>query len=78
MGRMISDEEIHTFLRRNAASYSSQISLIQAAVDLLWPEGAPTGGAERVVRLCLDGPAGRRPRTTPSGRLVMMPGTSPL
>ena len=53
MPTTISDSDIETFLRRNASEYPSQISLIQAAVRLLWPTGAPSGGAERVVRLCL-------------------------
>ena len=49
MPTTISDGDIETFLRRNAGEYPSQIRLIQAAVRLLWPKGAPTGGAERVV-----------------------------
>jgi len=49
MPTTISDIDIETFLRRNAGEYPSQMSLIQASVRL----GAPTGGAERVVRLCL-------------------------
>jgi len=53
MPTTISDNDIATFLLRNAREYPSQISLIQAAVRLLWPKGAPTGGAERVVRVCL-------------------------
>ncbi len=79
MSRTITDEEIQAFLQRNADSYSSQISLIQAAVDLLWPDGAPTGGAERVVRACLENPVGRiSPRGSPLGRLATASGTSPL
>ncbi len=78
MARVISDDEIQAFLRRNAERYPSQISLIQAAVGLLWPEGAPTGGAERVVRVCLDGTTRRLPGSSPSGRLVASPGTSPF
>ena len=54
MPTTISDNDIAVFLRRNAGEYPSQISLIQAAVRLLWPNGAPEGGAERVVRVCLD------------------------
>ena len=53
MPATISDGDIETFLWRNAGEFPSQISLIQAAVRLLWPKGAPTGGAERVVRVCL-------------------------
>ena len=55
MPTTISDGDIETFLRRNADEYPSQISLIQAAIRLLWPKGAPTGGAERVGRVCLGG-----------------------
>ena len=46
MPATISDGDIETFLRRNAGEFPSQTSLIQAAVRLLWPKGAPTGGAE--------------------------------
>ena len=78
MARVISDDEIQAFLRRNADRYSSQMSLIQAAVALLWPEGPPTGGAERVVRLCLDGTVSGLSHPTPSGRLLSAGGTSPI
>ncbi len=78
MARVISDDEILAFLRRNAKHYPSQVSLIQAAVGWLWPEGVPTGGAERVVRVCLDGTARRLSGSSPSGRLVASPGTSPF
>jgi hypothetical protein len=54
MPATISDGDIEVFLQRNAPEYPSQISLIQAAVRLLWPNGPPSGGAERVVRVCLD------------------------
>jgi hypothetical protein len=53
MPATISDGDIEIFLQRNAREYPSQISLIQATVRLLWPNGPPTGGAERVVRVCL-------------------------
>jgi hypothetical protein len=53
MARVVSDDDIEVFLRRNAADYPWQISLIQAAVRLLLPHGAPSGSAERVVRVCL-------------------------
>jgi hypothetical protein len=52
----INDGDIEMFLRRNAGEYPSQIGLIQAAVRLLWPNGPPSGGAERVVRVCLGQP----------------------
>jgi hypothetical protein len=78
MARVISDDEIRVFLRRNAGHYPSQISLIQAAVNLLWPEGVPIGGAERVVRACLDGARNGLSSTTATGRLLSAPGTSPF
>ena len=78
MPRIISDDDIQTFLRRNAELYQSQISLMQAAVDLLWPEGAPTGGAERVVRVCLDGALRHLSTSSSSGRLSPASGTNPL
>ena len=78
MARVIDDDDIQTFLRRNAHRYSSQISLIQDAVRLLWPDGPPTGGAERVVRACFDSPARRLTSPSPSGRLIPATGTNPL
>ena len=69
MPTTISDGDIETFLRRNAGEYPSQISLIQAAVRLLWPKGAPTGGAERVVRVCLRRRLDGIPRASASPRL---------
>jgi hypothetical protein len=65
----ISDSDIEFFLRRNAQDYPSQISLIQAAVRLLWPDGAPAGGAERVVRVCLGVPQARLPSPAGSSSL---------
>lgn len=53
MRRQISDEEIKKFLRSNSKHYPTQMSLLQAAVRQLWPDGPPTDGGERVVRLCL-------------------------
>lgn len=78
MARIISDDDIKGFLRRNADHYKSQITLIQAAVDVLWPDGPPTGGAERVVRACLDSPLRRSSSPSPSGRLFPVSGTNPL
>ena len=69
MPTTISDGDIETFLRRNAGEYPSQISLIQAAVRLLWPKGAPSGGAERVVRVCLGQRPDGIPRASASPRL---------
>lgn len=65
----VNDYDIEVFLRQNAGRYSSQVSLIQAAVRSLWPLGAPTGAAERVVRVCL----GRSRHGAAGGRI-----TSPL
>ncbi len=50
----VTDEDIRHFLRKNWESYPSQITLMQATIQLLWPKGAPTRGHERVVRLCLE------------------------
>ena len=69
MPTTITDGDIETFLRRNAGEYPSQISLIQAAVRLLWPKGAPTGGAERVVLMCLGQRRDSIPRGSSSPRL---------
>ena len=69
MPATISDGDIETFLRRNAGEFPSQISLIQAAVRLLWPKGAPTGGAERVVRVCLGQRRDGIPTASASPRL---------
>ena len=69
MPATISDGDIETFLRRNAGEFPSQTSLIQAAVRLLWPKGAPTGGAERVVRVCLGQRRDGIPTASASPRL---------
>ena len=50
----ITDEEILTFIRRNWWDYPSQIKLMQDTIQSLWPEGPPTGGHERVVKICLE------------------------
>ena len=54
MQRVITDEDILTFLRKNWSSYPSQVTLIQAAIDVLWPEGTSTNSSERVVRVILQ------------------------
>ena len=69
MPATISDSDIETFFRRNAGEYPSQISLIQTAVRLLWPKGAPSGGAERVVLMCLGQRRDGIPRASSSPRL---------
>lgn len=54
MRRQITDEDIKKFLKSNSKYYPTQMSLLQAAVRQLWPEGPPTDGGERVVRMCLE------------------------
>lgn len=66
MERDVSDDDIRQFLVQNALRYPSQVSLMQAAVRRLWPDGAPEEGVERVVRLCLAHPAMVRPPLLPS------------
>lgn len=75
MARTISDGDIETFLRRNVEEYPSQISLIQAAVHLLWPNGAPTGGAERIVRVCLGQRLASLPEASASLRATRLTAT---
>jgi hypothetical protein len=73
MPREISDDDIRAFLRNHAAEYRSQVTLIQSAVRRLWPDGAPSGGAERVVRVCL----GMGSLTGPTAPLLPVPGSQP-
>lgn len=54
MSQIVTDDDIRRFLQRNKAEYPSQIVLMQKAIELLWPNGPPTGGSQRVVRLCLE------------------------
>jgi hypothetical protein len=54
MTRIVTDDDIRRFLQRNKSDYPSQIVLMQRAIELLWPNGPPTGGSQRVVRLCLE------------------------
>ncbi len=56
MERNISDNDIEAFLIRNASKHASQLTLIGSALTFLWPDGAPAGAAERVVRACLAHP----------------------
>lgn len=49
----ITDEDIQTFLRVNRPRYPSSIDLMQAAVQLLWPQGPPENAGHRVARLAL-------------------------
>ena len=53
MERPVTDEDIAKFIRLNKEKYRSQIELMQAAVQLLWPLGAPTAAGERVARAVL-------------------------
>lgn len=53
MHSSITDEDIQTFLRVNRPRYPSSIDLMQAAVQLLWPQGPPTNAGDRVARLAL-------------------------
>jgi hypothetical protein len=54
MERPITDEDIIKFLRLNKANYASQIELMQAAVQLLWPYGPPTAAGQRIARLVMQ------------------------
>jgi hypothetical protein len=53
MHSAITDEDIQTFIRINRPRYPSSIDLMQAAVQLLWPQGPPTNAGSRVARLVL-------------------------
>ncbi len=54
MERPVTDEDIINFFRLNKANYASQIELMQAAVQLLWPQGPPTAAGERIARLAMQ------------------------
>ncbi|MFQ5942691.1 MAG: hypothetical protein ACE5JF_03965 [Anaerolineales bacterium] len=54
MERPITDEDIIKFLRLNKAKYASQIELMQAAVQLLWPLGPPTAAGQRIAHLVMQ------------------------
>jgi hypothetical protein len=54
MNQKITDEKILGYLRKNWHRFPSHMALMQAAVQSLWPDGAPQDGGERVVRLCLQ------------------------
>ena len=53
MEKPITDEDIVSFLQLNKAKYASQIELMQAAVQLLWPHGPPTAAGMRIARLVM-------------------------
>jgi len=50
----VTDHDIRHFLRTNWHVYPSQIMLMQAAVQRIWPGGPPADGGERVVSICLE------------------------
>lgn len=78
MDRPITDEDILTFLRVNQNKYPSQIALMQAAIRLLWPRGAPTAAAHRLARLVLQEANGVPVRPSLKRETGPLPGTSPL
>jgi len=88
MERPVTDEDIVRFLRLNKAKYISQIELMQAAVQLLWPLGPPDDAGHRIAKLVMQelnsypNPAhhvgtGPLPQTSPLGT-GPLPQTSPL
>lgn len=78
MDRPVTDEDILTFLRVNRSKYPSQIALMQAAVRLLWPHGAPTAAAHRLARLVLQDANRIPPQPSLKSETGPLPGTSPL
>jgi hypothetical protein len=89
MDQQISDDDIRTFLKVNRSRYASQIALMQAAMRLLWPHGAPTAAGLRLAKLVLqeaNAPAQRQTRRGNAPFLgdrrrrgtAPLPGTSPL
>ena len=82
MERPVTDEDIVKFLRFNKAKYFSQIELMQAAVQLLWPLGPPNDAGNRIAKLVmqeLNSYGGPAPQigTGPLGT-GPLPQTSPL
>ena len=82
MERPLTDDDILTFLRVNKRHYPSQIELLQAAAELLWPHGPPADAGLRLARLALQDahPSRTRPepdRTGPRRRTGPL-GTGPL
>ena len=72
MESKVTDHDIVIFLRENREGFPSEITLMQAAVQLLWPEGVPDSCAERVVRLSLQD--GVNLSTTPERLIGPPPG----
>ncbi len=54
MNYSVTDDDILTFLRVNRSKYASSFDLMQAAIQLLWPTGAPSNAGNRVAQLCLQ------------------------
>ncbi len=54
MEQPVTDEDIVKFLRFNKAKYISQIELMRAAVQLLWPLGPPNDAGHRIARLVMQ------------------------
>lgn len=68
MERPLTDDDILTFLRVNKRHYVSQIELLQAAAELLWPHGPPADAGIRLARLALQEANHSRPRpAAPAG-----------
>lgn len=82
MDRPVTDEDIRTFLRVNRSRYPSQIALMQAAMRLLWPNGAPTAAGLRLARLVLQESNAPSQKWTRHGTAPLPPahtrGTEPL
>jgi hypothetical protein len=82
MNRPVTDEDIRTFLRVNRSRYPSQIALMQAAMRLLWPSGAPTAAGLRLARLVLQEANSPGQKWTRHGTTPLPPahtrGTEPL
>lgn len=77
MERPITDEDILNFLKMNKAKYPSQIDLMQAAAQLLWPAGPPTAAGQRIARLVLhDVNSYGEPPSVPGAR--PLPQTNPI
>ena len=77
MERPITDEDIVRFLRLNKAKYISQIELMQAAVQLLWPLGPPTDAGQRIAKLVMQELNSHRQREPHIGT-GPLPQTGPL
>lgn len=77
MEKPITDEDIVSFLHFNKARYPSQIDLMQAAVQLLWPLGPPKSAGQRIAKLVMRELNSYRERAPRVGT-GPLPQTSPL